>query len=212
MNRHLIAAAAIAVTAFASSAASATTFFGGTLEQWSTAGMVSDGGASFSLLSYLGLDKNIGVTISHTGNEYSVGFSFDEVGIYPNGYTGGNSIAYTMAVNAPQNQAITQANFDTVVSGTGLTVASKVVEFPGATFFSINGSNSGWQPIGSQSMVLVTDTFTPVQSLGDGQYKDAHNMFQVTAVPEPETYAMMLAGLGVLGFMGRKRKTQKATQ
>lgn len=32
----------------------------------------------------------------------------------------------------------------------------------------------------------------------------------VAAVPEPETYAMMLAGLGLLGFMGRRRK-QKET-
>lgn len=30
----------------------------------------------------------------------------------------------------------------------------------------------------------------------------------ITPVPEPETYAMMLAGLGALGFMGRRRKTQ----
>jgi hypothetical protein len=28
----------------------------------------------------------------------------------------------------------------------------------------------------------------------------------VTAVPEPETYAMMLAGLGLLGWMARRRK------
>ncbi|MFM2057202.1 MAG: hypothetical protein RLY71_1587 [Pseudomonadota bacterium] len=30
----------------------------------------------------------------------------------------------------------------------------------------------------------------------------------VTAVPEPETYAMMLAGLGALGFVGRRRKAK----
>lgn len=29
----------------------------------------------------------------------------------------------------------------------------------------------------------------------------------VPAVPEPETYAMMLAGLGVMGFMARRRKS-----
>jgi hypothetical protein len=28
----------------------------------------------------------------------------------------------------------------------------------------------------------------------------------VSAVPEPEAYAMMLDGLGVLGFMGKRRK------
>jgi len=28
----------------------------------------------------------------------------------------------------------------------------------------------------------------------------------VSAVPEPETYAMLLAGLGMLGFVGKRRK------
>ena len=30
-----------------------------------------------------------------------------------------------------------------------------------------------------------------------------------TAVPEPETYAMMLAGLGVMGFLSRRRRAAK---
>ena len=30
----------------------------------------------------------------------------------------------------------------------------------------------------------------------------------VTAVPEPETYAMMLAGLGALGFLARRRRNR----
>lgn len=35
--------------------------------------------------------------------------------------------------------------------------------------------------------------------------------FTVTAsVPEPETYAMLLAGLGLMGFMARRRKQQEA--
>jgi len=36
------------------------------------------------------------------------------------------------------------------------------------------------------------------------------NVSVVTAVPEPETYAMLLVGLGVLGFTGRRRMKRLA--
>jgi hypothetical protein len=32
----------------------------------------------------------------------------------------------------------------------------------------------------------------------------------VTAVPEPETYAMLLAGLGLMGAIARRRKDKAA--
>jgi len=38
---------------------------------------------------------------------------------------------------------------------------------------------------------------------------DGSNTF-TTSVPEPETYAMMLAGLGLMGFVARRRKQRNA--
>jgi hypothetical protein len=32
----------------------------------------------------------------------------------------------------------------------------------------------------------------------------------VTGVPEPETYAMFMAGLGLMGFIARRRKNGQA--
>jgi len=47
----------------------------------------------------------------------------------------------------------------------------------------------------------VTLTFSNDTAMG-------FDNFSVTAVPEPETYALMLAGLGVVGFVARRRKTK----
>lgn len=43
---------------------------------------------------------------------------------------------------------------------------------------------------------------------GGGGSADYVYSLEVSAVPEPETYAMMLAGLGVLGFLARRRRRQ----
>ena len=39
---------------------------------------------------------------------------------------------------------------------------------------------------------------------------DVWATFAATPVPEPETYAMILAGLGLMGFMARRRKQNAA--
>ncbi|MEO6562755.1 MAG: FxDxF family PEP-CTERM protein, partial [Nitrosospira sp.] len=35
----------------------------------------------------------------------------------------------------------------------------------------------------------------------------AGSIYQVSPVPEPEAYAMLLAGLGLVGFIARRRKS-----
>jgi len=40
----------------------------------------------------------------------------------------------------------------------------------------------------------------------DGDYDDLVIGVRVTAVPEPETYALMFAGLGAIGFIARRRR------
>ena len=47
--------------------------------------------------------------------------------------------------------------------------------------------------------------FTAYTSSGAGM--NSQKMLAVTPVPEPETYAMMLAGLGILGFLARRKKS-----
>ena len=53
-----------------------------------------------------------------------------------------------------------------------------------------------------------TIDFVNVSSNGNLVIQSDMNSPTVTAVPEPETYAMLLAGLGLIGVVGRRRTTK----
>jgi hypothetical protein len=87
----------------------------------------------------------------------------------------------------------------------------------GVAFGNINGNFSGTFLLGSNyhrlSGVLVSggQLLASVTSGAVPVYGGLAGMQLVPApVPEPETYAMMLAGLGLLGFASRRRKHQAA--
>ena len=64
------------------------------------------------------------------------------------------------------------------------------------------GSNWGFIATGSNSLPNFE------HADGAAAYSTSWN---VTAVPEPETYAMMLAGLGMMGAIARRRKQKTTT-
>ena len=75
---------------------------------------------------------------------------------------------------------------------------------------SLIGNTGGvWQSYSQNLTALGSSTVLRFESIGPvsaptyGSYLD--NVSVMAAVPEPETYAMMLLGLGLLGFMARRK-------
>ena len=82
--------------------------------------------------------------------------------------------------------------------GTNTSVPNDILDFnvnlAGITEASFVANAAGY--------VFTADLFGPNPTGGS-------LTFPVAAVPEPETYALLLAGLGVMGFIARRRKTQR---
>lgn len=86
------------------------------------------------------------------------------------------------------------------------------------TFFDLSGpllsvggivGNLNLYSIGQQVYAYAYSGFVPGVNVGNG----LEGNLQVTPVPEPETYAMLLAGLGLMAFVARRRqKKEMSTQ
>ncbi len=83
-------------------------------------------------------------------------------------------------------------------------------------YYAVNASTApqitylqdAWVYTGTNNNSLVFPNATDNLTLSNAGFFGAN--FQVAAVPEPETYAMMLAGLGLIGFIAYRRKNDSS--
>jgi hypothetical protein len=69
------------------------------------------------------------------------------------------------------------------------------------------GTGAGFVPYTKGGLYDVVIGFNDGLQV-DGDYDDLIVGLKVVAIPEPETYALLLAGLGAVGFIARRRQRQ----
>ncbi len=100
----------------------------------------------------------------------------------------------------------------TKTGGGAFTLSSMlIVDDSGPTTFV--GSNAAVYTVTGTGFVSFGSLFAGVTSVMWNTDFSGHSVIDdvtIGAIPEPETYEMMLAGLGLLGFAARRRKLQAA--
>jgi hypothetical protein len=116
-----------------------------------------------------------------------------------------DNITVGEALKLSFNQAVT-------ISAIGLRDDGHNTSFSSGTRFDYSFDNLNWTTANLTSSVALNHTGQDFY-IRYGETNGAQfylSSMTVTAVPEPETYAMLMAGLGVIGFMSRRRKARKA--
>ncbi len=151
-------------------------------------------------------------TTTTTNEVYSIDLDTNTVSIFANRNTinAASGLAVGSQFTSPDNLAIDAAGNIYIIE-----------DQPGGAadiWFATDANRDGvaesigrWaslSTLGAEPTGLYFDPFDPTVAFVNVQHPSSGNdrLLMITAVPEPETYAMMIAGLGLLGAVARRRR------
>jgi hypothetical protein len=188
MKRHLLAAAALAVVAFGANATTVSTNLG------TVAGPFDTGTITTSFVD--SLDISYTFTLAATSDVTALGFGLQSSSL------GANFVQTLITTYNGTSGAV-----DLYKTGVGSEIQPTFYGV-GSSAFVFSGLTAGTYTLSFSAFTNTTKTnlFTGSSTTKYGGTGAFATQIQVSAVPEPETYAMILAGLGIVGFMSRRRK------
>lgn len=152
------------------------------------------------------------MTYTNVGNVYSFTLSaYDLDAIFTEG-----SFIGAIAVDADTQPMISNVMGDanvTVSNGGGPTgIFDFRFDLTGAQQSRLTANETvSWDATFTEPVSFTSGSFAlHVQGMTDAQGGSA--WYSATPVPEPETYAMMMAGLGMLGFTAKRKSTKHGKQ
>ena len=159
-------------------------------------------------------DQILYVATTTTNEVYSMNLATNTMSVFVNRNTLdlGTGLAVGNALTSPDNLAIDAAGNIYIIE-----------DQPGGSadiWFANDANRDGvaesvarWATLstqGAEPTGLYFDVTNPNVAFVNVQHPSSgvDRMIQITAVPEPETYAMLLAGLGIVGSIARRRRNR----
>ena len=153
----------------------------------------------------------LGLTLAVAGNAQASAPTGPFDGQYVFNLNGGGATgSFTQTLNGAFSDLLTvhigqTGSFSFTISAVGASISD-------FTLWAWNAGNSSWSSLGSAGSFIGTTHggYSNVLA-GDYQFKLTGNgnsqlSMSVAAVPEPGEWAMMLAGLGIIGFVAKRKR------
>lgn len=143
-------------------------------------------------------------TPGHNLGHFHLSYTTDDRATFADGFAIGGDVTANWVVIDPISTSSTSGELLTILPDSSILVSGGSNAFPTYAVNSLLAVNG----ITGFRLEVMKDDSLPHG--GPGRNPDNGNFhlseFVVSPVPEPSTYAMLLAGLGLLGFVVRRRK------